>query len=58
MNAERWWWLALAAVAAAITSAMVTGASNLTLGLALGATGVVILALVVEGPTDHERRPW
>jgi hypothetical protein len=53
------WLLAFAAQVAALGSVLLTGASNLTVALALIATGVTLLALVAEGPPNQrDRRPW
>lgn len=52
------WVIAFAAGAAMIGSLLLTGASGLTVALALIATGTAILALIVDGPPPNDRRPW
>lgn len=57
--AERLWWIALLAIFVAITSALLTGGSRLTVAAAIVALGITVLAVVVQGPPPRNRRqPW
>lgn len=54
----RLWWLALASIAAALLIEAVLGDTWLATGAAFAATGVTILALIVDEPPRDRRRPW
>lgn len=59
MTPARIWALSLAVSGCAIGAALATGASRLTVALALASVLVVLLALVVDGPPpQNDRRPW
>lgn len=55
---ELLWWIALTVLAFALGLAIVAGPCNLTTGAAFLATGLVIVAAVVEGAPRNDRRPW
>jgi hypothetical protein len=59
VSAERLWWLALAAIAAALGLAITTGPTNLTTAAAFVAFALVVLAALVDKPPpEGRRRPW
>jgi hypothetical protein len=52
------WGLVLWLGGCAIGAALLTGPSNLTVGLSLAATFATVLALVVDEPPRGNGRPW
>lgn len=58
MNAGVLWCAAIAAMVVAFVLELALGSTNLTIAAAIVATGLVILAAIVEGPPTNDRRPW